>query len=106
MMSHTNSELSCQRGVNIGVAPRLVLFEVRLPGLAVALASQQRLPVVRPHDVGLWLYLICAVTCAINCDRGEPPDRLGLTKRTIPVTTSATPMINIGQASLSPHPGG
>ena len=35
----------------------------------------------------------------------EPLDRLGLIRRTIPVTTNATPMINIGTASVS-HPGG
>jgi len=29
---------------------------------------------------------------------GEPLDRPGLTRRTIPVTTSAMPMINIGTA--------
>jgi len=36
---------------------------------------------------------------------GELLDRLGLIKRTIPVTTSPTPMIDIGRKSLS-HPSG
>jgi len=36
---------------------------------------------------------------------GENLDRLGLIRRTTPITTSATPMINIGRKSVS-HPAG